>query len=67
MPLTKKELKALDQVVETIVRNCCSGIAINILDIPKVFDAARNAVESGNPDVKTVVIETYKSLAKGGA
>ena len=67
MPMTKKQQKALDRAVETIVQTHCSGIAINILDIPKVFDAAYAAYESGSTDIEGVVISTYRSLAKGGA
>lgn len=58
---TKRQRAAIDRQVEEIVRRRCSGIAINIMDISKVFDAAYAAQASG-ADVESAVVSTYHAL-----
>lgn len=77
--MTKRKQKEFDAFVEALVRVHCSGIAINILDIPKVFDAAREAWDRASVSfqqhdsqkvlvsVKAAVVNKYRELAKGGA
>ena len=63
-PKQTREQKQLDQRVEAIVRRRCSGMAINIMDIGQVFDAARTAHREGR-DVEAAVVDTYTVLSAG--
>jgi hypothetical protein len=42
--------KQIDRRVEQAYYRSCSGVAINMLDIPKVFAAGRAAVANGVSD-----------------
>lgn len=44
---TKKEIKALDKSIETAYYRLASGLQINIMDIPKVFNESRRAIDNG--------------------
>lgn len=65
--MTKKRQRIFDGIVQNIVSQHCSGIEINILDIPKVFNAAITAFDSGanHDELVRVVSEKYRELAKG--
>jgi hypothetical protein len=41
--LTKRESNKLDKRIESIYYKRCSGIQIDIMDIPKIFNVARAA------------------------
>lgn len=57
-----KAQRVLDAQIDTIVRQRCSGLAINILDIGQVFTAGYTAAAEGR-DVETAVVDTYRLLA----
>lgn len=63
--LTPKRRKQIDRQVEEIVSRRCSGLAINILDIGKVFQAAYEA-DSGvtGQDIEAAVVLKYRELAQ---
>jgi hypothetical protein len=44
-----KSSKKLDKEIEAIYYANCSGVQINIMDIPKIFDAGRMAYAAGQP------------------
>ena len=62
--LTKKEQKRFDALVEKAVQTHCCGMQIDILDIPKVFKAARAAFDAQQNVVEFIVAE-YTKLSKG--
>lgn len=45
--MTKKEKKLAETKVERAYYKRCSGITINIMDIPKVFKVGLQAIEDG--------------------
>jgi len=45
--LTRRQEKALDKRVERAYYATCEGIAINIMDIGKVFKVGREALAAG--------------------
>jgi hypothetical protein len=48
--MTKKELKAARARVERAYYKRCSGITINVMDIPKIFEAGVQIVAAGVDD-----------------
>lgn len=44
---SNKEKRAQDRLIDRAYSANCNGIAINMLDIPKVFAIGRAALESG--------------------
>lgn len=62
-PQQKRARNLLDKRIDTIVREHCSGIAIDIMDIHKVFQAGYEAAHAGE-DMITAVVTKYKELAK---
>jgi len=62
--MTKREINRLNKQVEAIVRRRCTGMAIDIMDISQVFDAAEKAYTEGR-DVEAAVVDTYTLLSQG--
>jgi len=65
--MTRKQKAELDRQIQEIVSRRCSGLAINIMDIGKVFDAAYRAysgVGVTGQDVEAAVVLTYTQLAR---
>lgn len=60
--LTTRQKNAIDREVERIVRRRCSGLAIDIMKIGKVFEAAYLAASVG-ADVEAAVVAKYQELA----
>jgi hypothetical protein len=50
MKRQSKADKAIDKRIETIYYRNCSGIQINIMDIPRVFAEGRKAIAEGADD-----------------
>ena len=48
--MTKKELKQRDARIERVYQNYCAGIAINIMDIGKVFREGERLIALGLDD-----------------
>ena len=55
----------LDAQIEEIARRRCSGLAINVMDISKVFKAGYEAAHAGEP-VEEAVVASYKALSQPG-
>jgi hypothetical protein len=62
MKQTKAD-KALDREINTLYVQSCSGIQISIMDIPKVFAAAKKARAEGR-DMKDAIIAFVNSIRK---
>jgi hypothetical protein len=54
---------AIDCEIDRIYRENCSGIQIDIFDIPRVFDAGRKARTEGR-DMKEAIVSFVASIAK---
>ena len=63
MAKQSKADKALDREINKLYHENCSGIQINIMDILKVFAAARSARAEGR-DMKEVIISFVNSIRK---
>ena len=63
MAKQSKADKALDREIDKLYRENCSGIAISILDIPKVFAEARKAKAEGR-DMKEAIVFFVNSIRK---
>lgn len=63
MPKQTKTDKALDKEIDKLYRENCSGIAISILDIPKVFAEAKKARAEGR-DMKDAIVSFVNSIRK---
>lgn len=63
MPKQSKEEKALDREIDKLYRENCSGIQIDIFDIPKVFAEARKAKAEGR-DMKGAIVSFVNSIRK---
>jgi hypothetical protein len=62
--LTRAETIAknkIDRAIDEIYRRRCSGIAINIMDIPQVFKAGHKAAAEGR-DIEAAVVDTVAVL-----
>lgn len=55
----------IDKMVDKVYRENCSGIQINMMDIPKVFAAGREALAEGR-DLKTAIIEFVETIRCDG-
>jgi molecular chaperone GrpE (heat shock protein) len=55
--------KKLDREISAIYKEHCQGAIIGLMDITKVFDAAKKAHEEGK-DMKDTILETVKVLRK---
>lgn len=63
--MTRKQKAELDRQIQEIVSRRCAGMAINIMDIGKVFDAAYRAYSGvTGQDVEAAVVLTYTQLAR---
>ena len=63
--MTKKELNAARKRVERAYYKRCSGITINMMDIPKIFAAGVKVVEAGADDAMledaiAAIVETIR-------
>lgn len=59
----KRAAKALDNEIDEIYRKNCSGIQVNILDIPQIFDEGRKARAEGR-DVKEAIVSFVQTIRK---
>lgn len=57
--------KAKDKMIETAYRKVCSGIAINIMDISKVFKAGHEAINNGlrDAELENAILTVTQSLS----
>lgn len=55
--------KALDKEIERLYQKNCCGIQINIMDIGKVFNAAKKAHAEGR-DMEAAIIDCVQSIRK---
>lgn len=60
--LTNRERAKIDRQVESIVRQHCSGLSIDVMKIGEVFKAAYSAALFG-ADITSAVVAKYKELA----
>jgi len=63
MPKQSKEEKALDREIDKLYRENCSGIQIDIFDIPKVFAEGRKARAEGR-DMKDAIVSFVNKIRK---
>jgi len=63
MAKQSKEEKALDREIDKLYRENCSGIVINIFDIPKVFAEGRKARAEGR-DMKDAIVSFVNQIRK---
>lgn len=63
MPKQSKADKALDREIDKLYRENCSGIQIDIFDIPKVFAEARKARTEGR-DMKEAIVSFVNKVRK---
>lgn len=61
--MASKADKALDREINKLYRENCSGIQIDIFDIPKVFAEARKARAEGR-DMKDAIVSFVNSIRK---
>ena len=62
-PQQNRARRLLDRQIDQTVRERCSGLAIDIMDIGKVFQAGYEAARVG-VDVADAVEARYRQLAK---
>ena len=62
--MTKRQQNQIDRQIDAIVRQRCSGLQINVMDISKVFKAGYAAIAAGQ-DLETAIVDTYRQLAHG--
>ena len=58
-----KEEKALDREIDIIYRTNCCNIAIDIFDIPKIFEVGRKARAEGK-DLKEAIVSFVDTIKK---
>ena len=63
MARQSKEDKALDREIDKLYRENCSGIQIDIFDIPKVFAEARKARSEGR-DMRDAIVSFVNIIRK---
>ena len=61
--MASKAEKALDREIDKLYRENCSGIQIDIFDIPKVFAEARKAMAEGR-DMKEAIVSFVNTIRK---
>ncbi len=59
----KMAQKKQDKQIEQVYYANCSGIQINMMDIPRVFDVGRRAIASG-VDLKQAIVAFVDSIRK---
>lgn len=55
--------KKLDTEISKLYHESCNGIQINMMDIPKVFEAAKKARTEGR-DMKEAIVSFVQSIRK---
>lgn len=63
MARQSKADKALDREIDKLYRENCANVAINIMDIPKVFAEAKKARAEGR-DMKEAIVSFVNSIRK---
>lgn len=63
MARQSKADKALDNEISKLYQQNCANIAINIMDIPKVFAEAKKARAEGR-DMKEAIVSFVESIRK---
>ena len=64
MPRLTKAEKLIDRRIDEAYRRACTGVRINIIDIPKVFAAGRTFIAKGaNDEVLGHAIRAYVDVA----
>lgn len=63
MARQSKADKALDKEIDELYRTHCANIAINIMDIPRVFTEAKKARAEGR-DMKEAIVSFVESIRK---
>ena len=63
MARQSKADKALDNEISKLYHQNCANIAINIMDIPKVFAEAKKARAEGR-DMKEAIVSFVESIRK---
>jgi hypothetical protein len=63
MPKQSKADKALDKEIDELYRMNCANIAINIMDVPRVFMVAKKARSEGR-DMKEAIVSFVESVRK---
>lgn len=63
MAKQSKADKALDREIDQLYRESCSGIQINIMDIPSVFRVAKEARAQGK-DMREAIVNFVQSIRK---
>ncbi len=61
--MASKADKALDREIDKLYRENCSGIQIDIFDIPKVFAEAKKAKAEGR-DMKEAIVSFVNKVRK---
>lgn len=56
-------LEADDKQIEALYYKRCTGVAINILDIPKVFAAGRAAIDAGQ-DAEAAIVDYVETIRR---
>jgi hypothetical protein len=63
MPKQSKADKLLDKEIAAIYSRECSGIQINIMDIPRVYAEAKRAKNEGR-DMKDAIVAFVQTIRK---
>jgi hypothetical protein len=60
--------KAIDRLVESAYYRTCNGVAINIMDIDKMFDVGRAAILAGadKAALETAIVQFVSTICKPG-
>jgi hypothetical protein len=53
----------LDKEISKLYRENCNGMQINMLDIPRIFEAAKKAHSEGK-DMKEAIVSFVESIKK---
>ncbi len=61
--MASKADKALDREIDKLYRENCANIQINIMDIPRIFQVAKEARAQGK-DMKEAIVTFVNSIRK---